>query len=325
MANTNNHTLSIGILGCSAFAKRTFINQILTSGLFTLKAIASRSAEKANAYAALFECEAVGDYQKLLDRKDIEVIYMPLPVGLHFEWLHKAIKAGKHVLVEKSFTENYPDTECILKEAKAANLCVFENFMFPFHSQMHFVHDKLKQNIIGEIKVLRSAFGFPKFDEASNIRYIKELGGGALLDAGAYTTLAAQFFLGRELKVIGAVLSKEQHEVDFNDHVLLQNEKGICAQLSFGFDHFYQNNIELWGTKGRITMKRAFTAGPDVSPVLEIETPEGAKVHSLPPDNHFHKLLQQFHWSVYNKPDWQFEQIAAQSLLLTTIMTCAHE
>lgn len=323
MSFSDYHTLSIGVLGCSSFAKRTFINQLTTSGLFELKAIASRSIDKANEYATLFECDPIGDYQQLLARKDIEVVYMPLPVALHAEWLMKALESGKHVLVEKSFSTNTTETELILKLAADSNLCVFENFMFPFHSQIQFVRNALDQNIIGELKAMRSAFGFPKFDESFNIRYIKKLGGGALLDAGAYTTLAAQLFLGKKLKVVGSVLHKEHHEVDFNDHVLLQNKDGICAQLSFGFDHFYQNNIELWGTKGRILMKRAFTAGPNISPQVEIETSKGIEVHELPPDNHFHKLLQQFHWSIRNQPNWQFEQIAAQSSLLTNIMESA--
>lgn len=312
--------LSIGVMGCSAFAKRSFIQELKNSGLFELKAIASRSISKAEAYAQQFNCDAVGSYEALLQLPDIEVVYMPLPIGIHTEWLMKSLHAGKHVLVEKSFTGNIEDTRTILALAKEKGLCVFENFMFPFHAQMQYVQQELANGTIGQLQAMRSSFGFPMFDAADNIRYKKELGGGALLDAGAYTLLAAQLFLGKQLQVVGAVLNNGGHEVDFNDHVLLQNEKGICAQLSFGFNHFYQNMIELWGTTGKIVMKRAFTAAPGFAPSVDIEKPEGVTSLQLPSDNHFQKLLQQFHRSILEQPDWQFAQIETQSALISAVV-----
>lgn len=317
--------LPIGVLGCSAFAKRSFIQELKNSGLFELKAIASRSLSKAETYAQQFNCDAVGSYEALLQRTDIEVVYMPLPIGIHTEWLMKALQAGKHVLVEKSFTSNIDDTKAILALAKEKSLCVFENFMFPFHSQMTYVQNELAHGTIGQLQAVRSSFGFPMFDATDNIRYKKELGGGALLDAGAYTLLAAQLFLGKRLQVVGAVLNNDGHEVDFNDHVLLQNEQGICAQLSFGFNHFYQNNIELWGTTGKIVMKRAFTAAPGFAPTVEIEKPDGITSLQLPADNHFQKLLQQFYRSILEQPDWQFAQIEAQSALITAVFEKANQ
>ncbi len=43
-------------------------------------------------------------------------------------------------------------------------------------------------------------------------------------------------------------------------------KKGLVSQISFGFDNYYQCNYEIWGSKGKVIVDRAFTAGPDITP-----------------------------------------------------------
>ena len=68
-------------------------------------AVASRSKEKAQAFirdnAGLAGASAFGSYDELLADKTVDAIYLPLPAGLHVEWVKKAVAAGKHVLCEK--------------------------------------------------------------------------------------------------------------------------------------------------------------------------------------------------------------------------------
>ena len=68
-------------------------------------AVASRSKEKAEAFRqgnpGLAGASTFGSYDELLADKTIDAIYLPLPAGLHVEWVKKAAAAGKHVLCEK--------------------------------------------------------------------------------------------------------------------------------------------------------------------------------------------------------------------------------
>ena len=81
--------------------------------------------------------------------------------------------------------------------ARRQNRLLMETFQFRFHAQHAVVKEILASGLIGDIRCFRSAFGFPPFpDGKANIRYQKALGGGALLDAGAYTIKAATFMLG---------------------------------------------------------------------------------------------------------------------------------
>jgi len=69
--------LKIGVLGCANIAKRSVIPAIKSIADFELIAIASRTKAKAEEFASTFNCEAIEGYQNLLDRNDIDVIYMP--------------------------------------------------------------------------------------------------------------------------------------------------------------------------------------------------------------------------------------------------------
>ena len=133
--------LRIGVLGCANIARRSVIPAIKSIVEYDLIAIASRTKEKASEFATEFDCEAVEGYQKLLDRKDIDVIYMPLPTGLHEEWVMKALEAGKHILIEKSLAMDYASAKRMVDMARQKGLLIMENFMFLYHKQHQFVKD----------------------------------------------------------------------------------------------------------------------------------------------------------------------------------------
>src|SRR5258708_17634964 len=96
-----------GVLGCAAFAKSTAIPAMLRAESVELVGIASRSKEKADAFAQEFGFQrSYGSYEALLADPEIEAVYNPLPNGMHPEWTIKAAQAGKHSLVEKPFASN---------------------------------------------------------------------------------------------------------------------------------------------------------------------------------------------------------------------------
>lgn len=317
--------IRLGVLGCADIANRLVIPNFIQTGLFELVALASRTADKAELFAKKFSCEPVTGYDNLLLRNDIEAVYIPLPTNLHFDYIIKALQSEKHVFAEKSLAFDFAQTSAIITLAREKKLCVFENFMFIFHSQFDFVKQHINNGSIGDIRLLRSSFGFPPFNAETNIRYKKQLAGGALLDAGAYTIMAAHFLLGQNQQVLGASL--EQHtiwDVDFQGSALLKNEKGIISQLAFGFDNFYQNNIELWGSKGKIIIERAFTAGPGFIPKVIVEIHNKRTEYTLEADNHFQKIQQRFAECILGgQYDFLFDQILCQSNLLSQIRTLA--
>jgi predicted dehydrogenase len=317
--------IRIGIIGCANVAERCMIPAIKMIDDFELIAVASRTDNKAEAFAGKFSCEAVVGYENLIDRDDIDALYIPLPTGLHEEWVTKSLKKGKHVFAEKSLSDNYSSVKRIIREAESHQLLVMEDFMFQYHHQHAFVHKLIKDGEIGEIHFFKSSFGFPPRSK-DDIRYNKKLGGGALLDAGGYVVKAAQLFLGPSLELGSAFLKFDsQSGVDIYGGAIFKNDKDQIAHLCFSFDNYYQCNYEIWGSKGKITADRAFTPPPDYNPQIVLEKQDHKEKIVLTSDNHFINILKEFHRAIFEKDFHRhWKDALLQSNLLDQIRI-AHE
>jgi predicted dehydrogenase len=257
-----------------------------------LVAVASRDAAKAARYAERFGAVAVVGYQTLLDRDDVTAVYIPVPTGLHAEWIGRALRAGKHVLAEKPLTTDPAETKRLLAYARSARLVLMENFMFTHHSQHDAVAALVGDGVIGQVRGFASTFTIPPL-ASCDIRYRPELGGGCLLDVGGYPIRASQLFLGPDLQVCGSTLHYKSG-VDVAGAALLTTPEGISAQLSFGMVHTYRSNYEIIGTEGRIRLERAFTPPPDHKPIVHIERPAGTEQIILEPCDQFGAVVRAF-------------------------------
>jgi len=252
-----------------------------------LSAVASRDPSKASAEAAQFGCPKACSYEELVADPGIDAIYMPLPTGLHEEWVHKALDAGKHLLVEKSLANDFESAKRMLEHAREARLLVLENFLFPRHSQLAWVKQQLAAGEIGSFKFFRAAFTIPPLDP-DNFRYSVPLGGGGLLDVGAYMVKSSLAFLGNDLELLNATIEYDQSRgIDLRGTATFRNPAGQIAQTLWGFDTCYQCTWEFIGTEGRILCERALTPPPGFEPPVRIERGNEKKDIKLPPDNHY--------------------------------------
>jgi len=115
-------TYGFGIVGCGLIAP--FHAQAigdLKGG--RLVAVASRSAAKARQVADAWPgCEVHTDYRQMLKRDDLDIINICTPSGLHKEFALSAIKAGKHVVVEKPLEVTLPRCDAIIRAADKAKV-----------------------------------------------------------------------------------------------------------------------------------------------------------------------------------------------------------
>jgi len=289
--------IKIGVIGGANIADRFVVPAILMlPQLFELSAIASRDKSKADALAKKFGAKAYYDYDSLLDNSSVQAVYIPLPNSLHYQWIKKALLAGKHVLVEKSMACTLEDVIELNELAQKNNLVLLENFQFRFHKQLDKIKTLLAEGAIGELRNIKSSFGFPPFTDKNNIRYKEELGGGALLDAGAYPLKLAQEILNEKLYVDSASLFYDSKiGVDIWGAAQIKSiDSPLVMQASFGFDNSYMCNLEIWGSKGVINAERIFTSPPGQEANINLITNKGKEVITILEDNHFANLLIYF-------------------------------
>ncbi|GAA0571677.1 Gfo/Idh/MocA family oxidoreductase [Actinomadura livida] len=297
-------TVRMGVLGCADIALRKVMPAMEEAGNIELAAVASRDPAKARDVARRFGCAAADGYDGLLERADVDAVYIPLPTGLHAHWAGRALAAGKHVLAEKPLTCDHATALPLVDQARTAGLWLMENYMFLHHGQHRRVGELVAEGRIGALRVFTARFGIPPRD-ASDIRYSPELGGGALLDVGGYPIRAASHFLGPELDVVGSVLRMDPARgIDVAGHALLSTPSGITAELSFGFEHSYRSRYSLWGDQARLTVDRAFTPPPDQRPLIRIESGGRTEEPSFPADHQFRNVTESFARSILQNADY---------------------
>src|SRR5690606_7649994 len=90
-------------------------------------AVGSRSREGAERFAAQFGLvDAHASYEALAANPAVDIIYVATPHPMHAENARIALRAGKHVLVEKPFTLNAREAEAVVELAASGNLVVLE-------------------------------------------------------------------------------------------------------------------------------------------------------------------------------------------------------
>lgn len=290
--------MKIGILGTSDIAFRRFLPALKKCKDIEYAGVASRTPEKGRPFQEQYGGTVYDGYDALLNDSSIDAVYVPLPPALHAEWGRKVLEAGKHLLMEKPFTTCPEDTEKLLTLAAEKGLAVHENYMFLYHSQLKKTKELIASGELGDIRLYRMAFGFPKRG-GNDFRYVKALGGGALLDCGGYPVRLAMELLGDSAKVVQARLTMPAgYEVDLYGSAVLENSEGQCAQVSFGMDNAYQCQLEVWGSKATLIAPRIFTAGEDVKPSLILRTSTGESALELPADDQFLHSIERFVKSV---------------------------
>ena len=253
--------IQIGVLGCSRVAKKYFFPYTSSSELADVGFIGSRSLEKAQEYANDYSVAEYGNYDDIIN-SDVDMIYISLPISMHEEWSIKAAKAGKHVLCEKSSTCSYGSAKKILDVCKENNVRILEAFAFRFHPQ-HKIIKNLMRDLLGEINNFYGIFGFPPPPEG-DIRWKKELGGGVLNDVTCYPICASRMIFDSEPTSVLAYFNYDKKfAVENHANALIKYSNQRTAFVSSGYDNYYQSKYSIWGSKAKISTKRAYAVPQD--------------------------------------------------------------
>lgn len=255
------------------------------------KTALEKEHEKANQFVEQYGGTIFEGYEAMLTSAQIDAVYLPLPPALHHKWAKIALQNGKHVMIEKPSTCYLSDTAELIELAKEKSLALHENYMFVYHDQLKVLQNMIAQGRIGDVRLYRINFGFPRRAEG-DFRYNKALGGGALLDCGGYTLKYASMLLGDSMRVVQANLNScEGFDVDIYGSAVCVNDAGQTVQIGFGMDNQYQCSLEVWGSKGIMKTGRVLTAPAGFVPQVEIICGNETVVEELPADDTFQKSL----------------------------------
>jgi predicted dehydrogenase len=278
-----------GVISTSNIGRRAVNPAIQASSNGELLAVASREEGRAREFAEEGSIPTFyGSYEDLLDDERVEAVYNPLPNSLHKEWTIKAAEKGKHILCEKPLAVDA--VECLeMKAAATANgVKLLEAFMYRFHPRTEKVLEMVRGGAIGDLRQIRSSFTF-LLTNPDNIRWDKDLGGGALMDVGCYCVNVSRTVAGKEPVEVRAMANFRSPGVDEQMAGTLRFEDGLLAHFDCALTMERTEVYHLLGSNGHIRVQDAFLPGTDDAVIEQFDiednltkvTVEGADEYKL--------------------------------------------
>jgi predicted dehydrogenase len=245
----------------TANINRSLIPPLKASKRNRLVAVASRSQAAAEKYAHEWKIpRAFGSYDALLNSRDVDVIYNPLPNGLHAEWTIKALQAGKHVLCEKPMALSLAEMDAIQNASRQTGRVVAEAFMYRHHPQTLKVKEMVADGSLGKLQMIKGSFTF-MLDREGDVRLDKGLGGGSIWDVGCYPISFARLVTGAEpLEVFGWQITG-QTGIDMSFIGQMRFPDDVHAQFDCGFASTFHSFMEIVGTQGALNIPVPFKPG----------------------------------------------------------------
>lgn len=242
--------MKVGILGAGNIARKMAATVNGMNGV-TLGAVASRSMEKAKAFAEEFSAEKYYDsYEALAADSDIDLIYVATPHSHHYEHALLCLNAGRNVLCEKAFTANYKQASELIGLAESKGLYIGEAIWTRYLPMRFKLDEIIASGVIGEISSLTANLGY---SIAHVERLVKpELAGGALLDLGVYTINFALMAFGTDIKEIKSSCVKNEYGVDTHNTIIIEYNNGRTAILHSNMNANTDLKGIIYGSNGRI-------------------------------------------------------------------------
>lgn len=285
-----------GILGSGQIARRMAeALQVLPDA--ELIAIGSRSRDKAEAFGQEYVVPLRFDrYEDLVACPEVDVVYVATPHSSHAHDATLALRAGKPVLCEKSFTVNAREAEALITLARSEGLFLMEAMWTRFVPAVVKLREWIAAGSIGEVRSVTASIGWRRPFDPQHRLFDPELAGGALLDLGVYPVSFISMLLGTPSDVSG-VMQPAPTGVDAQCAASLVYPSGALATFVASFDCDMPCDVFVVGTEGWVRVHppiiapQALTRGTADGNEKTVELPclgngythEVIEVYGMPP------------------------------------------
>jgi predicted dehydrogenase len=245
--------LGVAIVGCGLIGRK----RAQALGDAHLVACADVALDRAQALAALAAgATATADWRSVLYREDVQIVIVSTMNNSLAEISEEAVRAGKHVLVEKPAARNTKELETILAACRESKSLVRVGFNHRYHPAITKAHELLESRALGDLMFVRGRYG-----HGGRIGYDKEWranpelsGGGELIDQGVHLIDLSRWILGDFTRVHGIARTLYwDMPVDDNAFALMETADGKVAFLHCSCTEWKNLfSLEIYGRTGKL-------------------------------------------------------------------------
>lgn len=278
--------LKFAIVGCGRIADR-HAEQI--NRLATLEAVCDKVESRANRLGQKYNSEVYLNFEELLlNNKEIDVISICTPNGLHAEHSIMAFRHGFHVLCEKPMAISVFDCGEMIKEAEKANRRLFVVKQNRYNPPVSAIKDALDGNRLGKIlSVQLNCFWNRNIEyyTQSDWKGTKKLDGGTLYTQFSHFIDLLYWMFG-DIKMVEAITKNSNHDktIEFEDSgvAIIEFYNGIIGTINYNVNSFEKNmegSLTIFGEQGTVKI------GGQYLNELEYQNIKNYKITDLPAGN----------------------------------------
>lgn len=224
--------IRFGVLGAARIAPAAMVDPCGNEPRAEIHCVAARDRVRAESFAGDHAISVVHDhYEDVISDPSINAVYNPLPISLHHEWTIRALRAGKHVLCEKSFSANAKEAAEMEAVAKDTNLVLMEAFHYRYHPVFRRAVEVVESGLLGQVRRVEAVFHI-EITDASDIRMNYPMGGGVTMDIGCYPISWVRHITGEEPIEVTATAETGPPHVDILLEAQFVFASGIQASIS---------------------------------------------------------------------------------------------
>src|SRR4051812_43631784 len=228
-----------------------------------LVALVSSDEEKRRKLARRYGCDAFStdDLELVLDRPDVDAVYIAEPNDKHADFVVRCAARGVHVLCEKPLGISEEECRRMIDACRDAGVKLMTAYRLHFEPANLEVIKLMEKGRIGEPRFFSSTFAYQV--KPGNIRTSAERGGGAIWDLGVYCVNAARYLFRADPEEVFAVRMDRPDDPRFEEihegmSVLLKFPDERVAQFTVSFGAYEQDQYRIVGTKGSIVLDQAY-------------------------------------------------------------------
>ncbi len=227
------------------------------------------------------------DFATALETTGAELVYVSTVNSEHAEWTERALRSGRHVVVDKPSFLSLEEGKRLVALAKSRELCLAEAVVWATHPQV----ERCRQIFVesgSRPTRLSAIFSMPPLSP-DNFRYRVALGGGALWDLGPYAVSLGRELFAAEPTALRCTTTSHGglDDVDTAFSLLAEYSEGRSLVGHFGFDTEYRNEVTVLGPSASVRCSRIFTPPPDLENELRVRVGNTARTERVPAADSF--------------------------------------
>ena len=241
--------LRVGIIGCGNVAVQRHLPMLRSLKSAEIAALADSDKERLEQAAGRFRIErSFTNYKELLSDPSVEAVGILVPLEHHFEIAMAALKANKHILLEKPLTMTMSEADRLIEEASRTDRKVLMGFNKRWHRRTQRARKIIAARKLGPIRLVNVVCSSGLDHETTPAWRVKRArGGGNFIEKGAHYYDLCRFLLRDDIREVYAVSASRENGDDEPAIVTARTSGGIFLNLVFSDFLPSRNEIEIFG------------------------------------------------------------------------------